>query len=245
MNNVYTRPDSEPVDICAKNNTYSNMSSGLKIGDFGIETDTGLWCFRNVNDAYKRCAPKSESTTLYLPVCDNSTTGHLKNSRQLESASTLYVNYAQGDYDFIVSGNSKQYGIVYDAGLNRVSIGAASPSFKLSISDANPVISLTDSDTGAIALIDSASSTGRLNIDADALNTVASSKINLRVDGDNCIEIDGNGDVVVSKGDLIIPEGKGLYFCASGTDKGSTGTLRMTKSGNDILTERWDGGSWV
>lgn len=245
MNNVYTKPGSTPVDIGFKNNTYAELSSGLDAVEAGIETDTGLFAFKNHAGAYKRCAPKSALTNLKVPVCKDSTTGECEDSVIYQTASSVQINNAGTDRDLIVSGVSDPNGLYYDAALKRVGIGEGTPPYKLSILDANPVISLKDSDTDGIALINAASSTGSLYIDADAFDTVATSKLHLRVDGANCIEIDESGNVVVSQGNLTIPENKGLYFAASGTDITSVGTLRMTKSGNDILTERWDGANWV
>lgn len=245
MNNVYTKPDSDPVDLSFKNNTYSELSSGLDACEAGIETDTGLWGFKNHAGVYKRSAPHSTLVLGFLPKCKVSATGECENSVMHETSSELAVNWGAGDINFRVAGNGVQNGLFYDAALDRLGIGEGTPPFKLSITDADPVISLKDSDTDSIALINAIGSTGSLSIDADAYNTVADSTLKLRVDGDNCLEIDASGNVVVSKGDLVIPEGKGLYFCASGNDKTSTGTLRMTKDGNDILTERWDGASWI
>jgi hypothetical protein len=327
MNNVYTKPGSTPVDIGFKNNTYAELSSGLDTVEAGIETDTGLFGFKNHAGAYKRCAPKSPLTALKIPVCNNSTTGECEDSVITQTASSVQINNAGTDRDLIVAGVSDAYGLYYDAALKRIGIGEGTPSYKLSITDANPIISLKDSDTNGIALINAASSSGSLFISADSANTVANSSIELLVDAISILKAtnstiglltdspiggidlredvyvgsspagriysNGNslnfghtindlsqgainycgynggatkyrnleicdgknntvafftgetGDVVLHKGNFVIPEGKGLYFCASGHDITSVGTQRITKSGNDILTERWDGGSWV
>lgn len=206
MVNLVTRADSDPVDFAIKNNTYAEMSAGLKALDFGIETDTGLLACKDHTGAYKRSAPRSTMTAAYIPKCKSATTGELENSIAAETANEFVINGAEADKNFRVGTLGASYGIYHDAGLNRTGLGEGTPPYRLSITDANPVISIKDSDTNAIALINAANSTGSLAIDADAFNTVANSTLSLRVDGADALTIIANGNVEI--GTNLIVNGK-------------------------------------
>lgn len=244
MVNVYTKPGSQPVDLGFKNNTAVVLEAGLDPCEAGIETNTGLWAFKDHAGTYRRCAPRSSLSAFFVPVCSNSTTGELTDSLIASLATGVLINGGELDRDFRVGGDGQAYGLCYDGGLDRLGIGEGSPLYKVHITDPNPVLALEDSDTGARALISAASGTGSLSIDADLFGAAANTKLVLGVDGDPCLEIDAAGDVLVAKGDLVIPDGKGIYFCATTNDKSSVGTLRMVRSGTDIVTERWNGSIW-
>lgn len=55
---------------------------------------------------------------------------------------------------------------------------------------------------------------------------------------------DDNGNIIVT-GDIIVKQGKAIYFCALDGDITSEGTLRQMKNGNNIETARLEGGQWI
>jgi len=105
-----------------------------------------------------------------------------------------------------------------------VGIGTTSPSSLLHIEGSAPKIQFTDTTTSASSYIDADSAFGSLNIMADQGNSVASSQINLLVDGSSkmVVKDTGNvgigttsptsklhvvGDVAVSTGNFIVDAG--------------------------------------
>jgi hypothetical protein len=79
-----------------------------------------------------------------------------------------------------------------------VGIGTNAPSTTLHLSSAQPIITLTDTDTGANSRISADSSSGGLTIAADVGNTVASSAIFFSVDNTERMRITDAGSLVVA-----------------------------------------------
>lgn len=195
MANILDKSGATKYQIFAINQTASDLTTNLQSCQVGIETDTGLFGFKDHTGAYKRLAPKSTITARYIPKCKTAATGELENSIAAETASEFVINGAEADKNFRVGTNGASYGIYHDAGLNRTGLGEGTPAYRLSITDANPAIALKDSDTNAIALINASSSAGTLAIDADAFDAVASSKLTLGVDGAVAVTVLAGGNV--------------------------------------------------
>jgi len=85
--------------------------------------------------------------------------------------------------------------LVIDQTNDRVGIGTNTPQAKVHIEDASPVIRLKDTGAAAYSVIDADNTTGSLTLGADAGNGVASSTLNLAVDGSTKVTVDGNGSV--------------------------------------------------
>jgi len=85
--------------------------------------------------------------------------------------------------------------LVVDSTNNRVGIGEASPAVLLDLVDANPIIRITDSDTGVDTDISGANSSGSLYLDIDKNNTAASSNLQIDIDGSEVMRIDSSGNV--------------------------------------------------
>jgi hypothetical protein len=80
----------------------------------------------------------------------------------------------------------------------RVGIGTNAPSTTLHLSAAAPIITLTDTDTGANSRISADSISGSLNIAADVGNTVASSAIFFFVDNTERMRLTDAGSLLVA-----------------------------------------------
>lgn len=85
-----------------------------------------------------------------------------------------------------------------------VGIGtSAAPTSKLQISGTIPIITLTDTSTGADCLLGGNNATGTLTLEADANNEVANSTIELNVDGTTRMLINSSGDIFSVNGGAI------------------------------------------
>lgn len=83
--------------------------------------------------------------------------------------------------------------LVIDQTNDRVGIGTNTPLSKVHIEDASPIIRLKDTGAAAYSVIDADNTTGSVTIGADAGNGVASSTLNLAVDGSTKATIDSAG----------------------------------------------------
>jgi hypothetical protein len=95
--------------------------------------------------------------------------------------------------DFVVTPANNQKMIVTAEG--NVGIGTDSPSSTLHLSASAPIITLTDSDTGAVSSISASSGEGSLFIDADSGNAVGNTSMRFRTDGSEAMRIDASGNV--------------------------------------------------
>ena len=76
-------------------------------------------------------------------------------------------------------------------------VGTASPDTQLHISGTDPVLRLTDTDTGADNEISASSGFGSLFIDVDKNNEVASSGLLIKIDGTERMRVESDGDVLI------------------------------------------------
>ena len=123
----------------------------------------------------------------------------------------------------------------------RVGIGTSSPGAPLHITNATPVIRLTDSDTSRFAQI--VGIDGNLRFDADNGNNQSSTNISFRTDGTEKIRIDSSGHVAFKTTDLGYPDyGDDLTIA----DSGHCGmTIRSGTSSNGTLYFSDDTGTAV
>ena len=105
----------------------------------------------------------------------------------------------------------------WDASAESLGIGTSSPQNTLDLSSTSPQIRL--SDTNATGYSKISGSAGNIYLQADEGNTVASSKIDFRVDGAQRMVIDASGNVLVGKSSAAAA-GAGLWMYKSGTSYG-------------------------
>ncbi len=111
----------------------------------------------------------------------------------------------------------------------RVGIGTTSMGAPLHITNASPVIRLTDSDTSRFAQI--AAFDGNLRFDADNNNQQSSTNISFRTDNTEKVRIDNNGAMLVGKTtDALSVAGTTL------NSGGEAGKSQITRSSNAPLT---------
>jgi hypothetical protein len=210
MANIRTRAGSSPVDFALKNNTAATAATATKDLDLVLETDTGLLATNN-NGTYCRSAPRSTLTVNSIPKCSNATTGLLTDSlitSGVDSSGTVAVNY------------------VAASGFARESIKNSAIQLHLTVFGASAASTHAGINLASLGIIHAVADNSGMMI-----SQMGEKPIYFATNETVRLTIGGTGDVTVSNGDLVIAEGKGLYFCASGTDKASTGTIRMTKSG--------------
>jgi len=107
----------------------------------------------------------------------------------------IFTDGTQGTGEFVIapwaSGTS---GVRIDSSGN-VGIGTATPAGTLHISDSNPTIWLTDTDTNADSFVSASSSVGSLVLSADENNEVGSSQMAFKVDGTTLMGLQASGNL--------------------------------------------------
>ena len=125
----------------------------------------------------------------------------LGDSQDLEiyhnGTNSLINDNGTGNIQLAVGGTAA---LTVDSSRN-VGIGTT-PSVLLDLSGANPIIRLTDSDTGADTDISAANSTGSLYLQIDKNDEVASSDFRVLIDGSERMRLEADGDLHAD-GDVI------------------------------------------
>jgi len=158
-----------------------------------------------------------------------------------------YLRYYHGDNSMRISTNGSEAMRIDSSG--RLGIGTTNPQATLQVSSgsdyvrcfdsssrgiqinqADPILSLRDSDATGTPLCDISGSGGILSLRADASNETASSAIQFTVDGSEAARIDSSGNLLVGTTSTTVGSSSTLDGIALLID-GSGGTLTAARSG--------------
>ncbi len=170
---------------------------------------TGNVGIGTTSPSYALDIKKDDASVLHLYRPNSSTAASANLDFSFNTADASQALYARITADVETNTNSAQGGDLSfhtaNAGTisevmrlteeGNVGIGTTSPSSLLHIEGSAPKIQFTDTSTSASSYIDADSAFGSLNIMADQGNSVASSQINLLVDGSSKMVIKDTGNV--------------------------------------------------
>jgi cytoskeletal protein CcmA (bactofilin family) len=148
-------------------------------------------------------------------------------SRLFSNSTETVFNEGSQDLDFRVESDNNSHALFVQGSDGNVGIGTTSPSSTLHLSASAPIITLTDSDTGAVSSISASSGEGSLFIDADSGNAVSNTSMRFRTDGTERMRLDASGNLLVGK--------TSTTFSVVGVENRADGRITSTRSGNTNL----------
>ena len=195
-NLIRTNTDSELMFHHDSSNVGS--SDEVVVGQFVANTEANNQGFRSILSLQHSTANANKAGRIVVESnssFSNSVNMYLQTGHSTSVAPRDRIKIANnGDISFFEDTGTTAK-LFWDASAESLGIGTTSPSALLHLQSTNPVIRLTDSDTGADSIISASSSAGALSISADNGNEVNNTFINFKTDGSEKMRIQSDGNV--------------------------------------------------